>query len=203
MFHVKPAQVWDRIASAAGHSLTETQINQLGAFRDWLSAEAIPAGGLAPGEAGRLDLRHIADSLLFLQGIDPALSPILDVGTGVGLPGIPLAIAMPDSQFLLLDRSGRRVDLARRAVRVLDLKNVQVKQGDFANWDIEVPTIVSRATIPPNRFSQLLAKALSQDGRAVLGGSWEKEPSYDGYETKEIGREILAQPVWILIMHAT
>ncbi|QPB41549.1 16S rRNA (guanine(527)-N(7))-methyltransferase RsmG [Rodentibacter haemolyticus] len=67
-------------------------------------------------------VKHILDSLVvspYLQG-----ERFIDVGTGPGLPGLPLAIANPDKQFILLDSLGKRISFIRNAVRELQLTNV-------------------------------------------------------------------------------
>ena len=68
--------------------------------------------------------------MTFGVGWDAPPDEVLDVGTGVGLPGIPLAILFPETMVTLLDRGGRRVRLLHRAVRVLGLPNVVIAQGD-------------------------------------------------------------------------
>lgn len=177
-------------------------MESLGAYRDWLESEAIPAGGMGPDELDRLDERHIGDSLLFLPFL-PVGGPILDAGSGVGLPGIPLAIVRPDLHFILLDRSERRADLLRRALRVLAITNAEVAETDIGGWNEPVPGVVSRATIPPDAFLPALPRLLLPGGIAVLGGSWTSKPMATGYEIKEIDLKVLAQPVWLLIMRQT
>lgn len=68
-------------------------------------------------------VKHIFDSLVvspYLQG-----SRFIDVGTGPGLPGLPLAIINPDKHFVLLDSLGKRISFIRNAVRELGLNNVE------------------------------------------------------------------------------
>ncbi len=200
MFHVEP--IWRALISKNRGTSKGSQITRLLRYRDWLLDEALPAGGIGPGEQGRVDLRHITDSLLFLELL-PETSSVLDVGSGVGLPGIPLAIACPEIEFRLMDRSGRRVDLMRRASRILKLENLQVVHGDFTKWRTMESTIVSRATIPPERMLPLLHESLSPGGVALLGGSWTQPPVAEGYQVREVGTENLDQPVWILKMQQT
>ncbi len=67
-------------------------------------------------------VKHILDSLVvspYLQG-----RSFIDVGTGPGLPGLPLAIINPDKQFVLLDSLGKRISFIRNALRELELTNV-------------------------------------------------------------------------------
>lgn len=72
-------------------------------------------------------VKHIMDSLVVsphLQG-----EQFIDVGTGPGLPGIPLAIAYPEKQFVLLDSLGKRITFIKNAVRQLGLNNVEAVQS--------------------------------------------------------------------------
>ncbi len=199
---MKPLELWRAILDEAEIETTSAQLEQLSAYQEWLATEAVAAGGVSPGEIDRLSDRHIGDSLLFSLVIRKD-GPIIDVGSGVGLPGIPLAIVLPQTEFLCLDRSGRRVDLANRAIRILDLKNVTAEQGAVEQLSTRFPTVVSRATIPPDRFYPILLNILEPGGNAILGGSWKTRPSHPGYQTREIGERILKNEVWILMMSTT
>lgn len=171
---------------------------QLERFADWLATEAIDAGGLGPGEGSRVVDRHIVDSLLF-AGVWSQSGDVLDVGSGVGLPGIPLAIAAPDRHFVLLDRSARRGELARRAVRILDLENVEVLQGDLDAFDWTDWVVVSRASLSPERLRERIAVA-GPPRELLVAGSHLAPLQIPGFETVEISAEILDRPVWILRM---
>lgn len=190
------------ILDRAGVYSDQEMLSKLSTFQEWLATEGVAGGGVSPGEVDRLGHRHIGDSLLFTLEMDGE-GPILDVGSGVGLPGIPLAIVLPDTKVICLDRAGRRVDLANRAIRILNLENVEAVQGSVEQLNTRYPIIVSRAAIPPDRFRPFLLKLLAPDGFAILGGSWKDAPRHHGFETREIGGEILQQPVWILKMSAT
>lgn len=67
-------------------------------------------------------VKHIMDSLVVSQHLEG--NQFIDVGTGPGLPGIPLAIINPDKQFTLLDSLGKRITFIKNAVRELKLSNV-------------------------------------------------------------------------------
>ncbi|MDR1970858.1 MAG: 16S rRNA (guanine(527)-N(7))-methyltransferase RsmG [Treponema sp.] len=96
-----------------------------------------PAYGLV-GAKTREDLvtRHILDSLAPL-GImirllgDSSGARIADVGSGAGLPGIPLAIALPECRVTLIERMGRRAGFLRNTAAVLGLGNVEVEEGEM------------------------------------------------------------------------
>ena len=196
---MKPG-LWLDIATATGFPLDDDQLHRLEEYRLWLFEEAIPFGGIGPNEGPRLTHRHIGDSLLFAWPFADSPSHLIDFGSGVGLPGIPLAILWPKALVTLLDRSGKRVDLARRAVRVLGLQNVEVVRGDLSGSDGEVANLVTRAAVPPGLLTSRLNELLSPGGMAVAGGSWTHPPSVEGWETIEIPLEMLDRAVWLLIM---
>lgn len=161
-----------RLAVAAaewtGRGLTDDQLEAMATLHGVLAKEAIVAGGLGPHEAPRLWGRHIADSLLFGVALDGAVSCI-DVGSGVGLPGIPLAIAYPEIEFELVDRSGRRCDLIRRIIAVLRLGNCAVVHKDVSSVDKNYDALVSRASLPPDRLMIHVKRLLRKPGVAVIG----------------------------------
>ena len=195
-----------RAAYWAGINLAARQLDLLRNLADWLVAEAIPAGGLGPAEESVVYSRHLADSLLFAapwRSRQGSPSSILDIGAGVGLPGLPLAIAWPCSRVTLLERSVRRADLARRAVRILDLENVQVAPAQLREWKTGAELLVCRAVSTPDRLKGDLDRLLSPTGLAVIGGSHRSPPVYQGFSTCRVPSNILGNPVWLLIMDKT
>lgn len=141
------------------------------ALAGWLKHEAIKAGGLGPNEAGRIWTRHLADSLAFAYAWRDSTPPtrLLDIGAGIGLPGIPLAVLWPETAVTLLDRSGKRVDLATRAVRGLQLGNVEVRQGDVDEESAGWEGATFRAVFSPERALEVANSVLAPGGLAVVG----------------------------------
>lgn len=136
--------------------------SKLARFRRFLEEEAIPAGGLGPAEAERLQNRHLHDSLGFSVAWHGESAPmhLVDVGSGAGLPGIPLAVLWPGCSVRLVERSGRRARLLRRAVRILGLDNVSVVESGVEEVDVDDFTdasIVMRAVFPPESVPIRLA----------------------------------------------
>lgn len=89
--------------------------------------------------------RHLFDSLAVVPHLQGPR--VLDVGSGAGLPGIPLALARSDLQFTLLDSNGKKTRFMTQAVMELDLANVNVVQGRVEDYQASVPfdTIITRA----------------------------------------------------------
>ena len=90
-------------------------------------------------------VKHIMDSIVvspYLQG-----NRLIDVGTGPGLPGLPLAILNPDKKFVLLDSLGKRLSFIRQAVLALGLKNVEFIQSRVEEYQPEekFDVVLSRA----------------------------------------------------------
>lgn len=184
--------------------LDEQQVERLLAYETWLEEEALPAGGIGPNEAERIMERHIVDSLAMGVTAGRALGreldgEALDLGSGAGLPGIPLAIAFPGVHFTLLDRSGRRIRLLKRAARVLEL-DTDVRQGLIEDVSERHDLVTSRASLTPAGLLPHLRRLVMPDGIGVVAGSTGDQPQAAGYRVEEFRSEMLGIRRWMLIM---
>ncbi|MDP7536278.1 MAG: 16S rRNA (guanine(527)-N(7))-methyltransferase RsmG [Methylococcales bacterium] len=114
-----------------------------------------------PEEMVRL---HLLDSLAianYIQG-----PKVLDIGTGAGLPGIPLALIYPHYSFVLLDSNIKKTRFVQQAVIELGLKNVTVWHGRIENYQptIYFNSIVSRAFSSVQSFVSVASERLSSGG---------------------------------------
>lgn len=115
--------------------------------------------------------RHIIDSL----SIAPYLlgDHLLDVGTGAGLPGIPLSVFYPERQFTLLDSNQKKQIFVSQAVKSLSLNNVHCVCQTVQTYQAEqkFSTILTRAFAPLTEMIPLCAHLLANDGRffAMMG----------------------------------
>ncbi len=109
--------------------------------------------------------RHLLDSLAVLPYLGEG--DTLDVGTGAGLPGIPLAIARPDLRFVLLDSNGKKTRFVRHARRELGLSNVEVVNTRVEQYRNVPSQIISRAFAALPDMLQALAPLIT-DGSRVL-----------------------------------
>ena len=76
-----------------------------------------------------IEEKHFVDSIELVKYFDVKNKTLLDVGSGAGFPGIPLAIVEPTLKITLLESNGKRVTFLREVIKELDLKNVEVNQG--------------------------------------------------------------------------
>ncbi len=114
-------------ATDLGIDLTEAAWAELATYRELLVARAAVEGLMSPGAIERVD-EHLLDSLSIIPQLprDGSISTCVDVGSGAGLPGIPIAIARPDLQVTLLDASRRRATFLVRAAEALPAHRMQI-----------------------------------------------------------------------------
>jgi len=108
--------------------------------------------------------RHLLDSLVMVPHVR---GPLLDVGSGAGLPGIPLAIARPELAVTVLDSNGKKARFLRHAVRALKLGNVAVVEARVEDHRPDAPyaAITSRAFASLKDFFSLTGHLLAADGQ--------------------------------------
>lgn len=111
--------------------------------------------------------RHLLDSLAVLPHVRGPR--VLDVGTGPGLPGIPLAIARPELHLTLLDSNGKKTRFLRQAQLELKLSNVEVVEARVEAFRPEQPfqTVISRAFAAADTFFELTQPLAAPDGRLL------------------------------------
>ena len=112
--------------------------------------------------------RHLLDSLAVLPYLTG--SPVLDLGTGAGLPGIPLAIAVPSHRFVLLDGNGKKIRFVRQAALELGLSGVEAVQARMESYrpQQKFATIISRAVAELETLWRAAEPLLATPGRVLL-----------------------------------
>jgi 16S rRNA (guanine527-N7)-methyltransferase len=119
-------------------------------------------------EADELIGRHLVESL----ALAPVLrgSRVVDVGTGAGLPGIPLAIVRRDIRFALVESRAKRVRFLRHVAGSLGLANVEVRHARVEDLHSERPfdTVLARAVAPPDALIRMTAHLMAPGTLLVL-----------------------------------
>ena len=114
-------------------------------YVDILVSRGVDWGLIGPREIGRLWERHILNSIA-LESLIPEGCRVADVGSGAGLPGIPLAILRPDLEMTLIEPMLRRSNFLTEALDELGLDDrVTVVRGRAEDADLHVDVVVSRA----------------------------------------------------------
>ena len=152
-------------ARALGIDLSAAQqqklLDYVGLLNKWNKAYNLTA----VREPAEMVVRHLLDSLSVLPHVQA--TEIVDVGTGAGIPGIPLAIALPALKVTLLDSNGKKTRFAKQAALELGLANVEVVQARAEQYRNASPQVISRAFASLPDMLDVAGHLLAPDGRML------------------------------------
>lgn len=184
VFHVEPPAV---AASIFGDRLALAQ-----RYAVHLVGSGVERGLLGPREAPRIWERHILNCAVVAELL-PDGARTVDIGSGAGLPGIPLALARPDLSVVLVEPLARRVDWLREVVEDLDL-SVTVERGRAEESGVRTrwegaDVVTARAVAPLARLAGWALPLLRPAGTllALKGRSADAELTRDAVAVRKLG----------------
>lgn len=151
-------------------SLSDRQRDQLAAlaqaWREWNEKINV----VSRRDIDNLEERHLLHSLAIAKclGAPVAGTTFLDLGTGGGLPGLPLAVVWPQCRFHLIDRVGKKIRVAQEAAKAAGLDNVTFQHGDIGECHSRYDFVVSRAVMELGALVGLVRKNIAREQRNAL-----------------------------------
>ncbi|MFZ2227718.1 MAG: 16S rRNA (guanine(527)-N(7))-methyltransferase RsmG [Candidatus Nanopelagicaceae bacterium] len=142
-------------------------------YATFLLTEGIERGLIGPQEGERIWERHIFNSLP-VSTLIPSGASVIDIGSGAGLPGIPLALSRPDISVTLIEPLQRRVDFLIEAAAGL---NITVLRGRAQDFTITADVVTARALAPLEKLAKMTRHLIKKGGvlLAIKGESAAKE----------------------------
>ena len=168
MFHVKHVEV--SAAPRVAETLFGSRLDRAQRYAEILAGAGVERGLLGPREVDRLWDRHILNSAAVAELLG-AGERIADIGSGAGLPGIPLALARPDLRVTLIEPLLRRSEFLREVVDALGLE-ITIIRGRAEDRSVrqqvgEMDAVVSRAVASLDKLTKWSMSLLRLDGRMV------------------------------------
>ena len=184
--------------------LTDEAVEQLGKLKALYTEWNAAINVISRKDMDAFDERHVLHSLALVKAMKFAPgSDVLDVGTGGGFPGIPLAIVYPKVNFVLCDSIGKKMKVVRAVVQALGLTNVTVHHGRAEEINGQFDFVVSRAVTRMNRFIPWVQGKIKKQSinpwpngiLALKGGDLSEELAEVDYPTERLPiSEWLVQP---------
>jgi 16S rRNA (guanine527-N7)-methyltransferase len=166
-------------AAALEVALTPEQAELLERYEALLRDRAAALGMIARGDLHRLRERHILDSLRALRGLPEGPAAIVDLGSGAGLPGIPVAIGRPDARVVLAESRHQRIAFLELVVQELGLGSVTVHGGRAEEVPGPADVCLARAFRDARGSWQVARELLGPAGRLVYFAGSAFDPTRD------------------------
>jgi 16S rRNA (guanine527-N7)-methyltransferase len=194
----------------AAEAIFGSKVELARAYAQRLANDSDELGLLGPRELDKLWSRHILNSAVVAELVRPG-ELVADVGSGAGLPGIPMAIAAPETNFVLIEPMDRRASWLQELVQELGLENVKVVRAraeEIEGGQFEVVT--ARAVAALDKLLRLCVPLLKPGGQVIaLKGSkapeeievakkLQKKLKIESFEIVICGEKFLTEPTSVV-----
>jgi 16S rRNA (guanine527-N7)-methyltransferase len=192
-------------AAGLGVRLSLGQAERLLRYRELLLSRAVPMGLVAEGDAPRLYRRHLLDCLAAASAFLPADRFAYDLGSGAGLPGIVLAVALPGVRFVLVESRSKRAGFLELAAEFLGLGNVEVLVARAESVRDGADVATARAFAPLERSWEAARGLLRRGGRLLyFAGRGVAHPERAGASLADVAQiSLLDSSTTLVIMSRT
>ena len=164
---LEPARRVAEAAEALGIGLPGGAAERLAELTALLEDVAVARGFVGRADAGRVLERHVVDSLRAAPAFRPDDRLSCDLGSGAGLPGLVLAIALPHCRFSLVESRTRRAGFLELAIERLGVRNAAVALGRAEELTLQADIATARAFAPLDRAWSVAFGLLRPGGRLV------------------------------------
>ena len=177
--------------------LTDKQTEQFNRLQELYSFWNAQINVISRKDIENLYINHVLHSLSIAKLVSfKNQTTILDVGTGGGFPGIPLAILFPNADFHLIDSIGKKVKVAQNIAQELELSNVECTQIRAEELKNEYDFIVSRAvTSLPVFYNWVRKKVAKKSFNSIKNGILYLKGGNVDEEIKQIPHQAVAYPI--------
>jgi 16S rRNA (guanine527-N7)-methyltransferase len=194
----------------AAAAIFGSQIELARGYAQKLANDSDELGLLGPRELDKIWSRHILNSAVVAELVAPG-ELVADVGSGAGLPGIPMAIAAPKTDFVLIEPMDRRASWLQEVVDELGLENVEVVRARAEEVETgQFEVVTARAVAALDKLLRLCVPLLKPGGRVIaLKGSkapeeileakkLQKKLKIESFEIVVCGEKFLAEPTSVV-----
>jgi 16S rRNA (guanine527-N7)-methyltransferase len=211
----EPHRALDRTPLTDAHAVFGTRLDLAEVYASRLATDGVQQGLIGPHEIPRLWDRHLINSAI-LTDLVPVGARVVDVGSGAGLPGLPMAIRRPDLRIDLLEPMLRRVSFLTEVITELGLtESVRAWRGRAEEPDVlrdlgHVDWVVARAVAPLDRLVRWCLPLLAPGGRllALKGAKAADEVrehrqlmrklGAGSIDVQVLGSDVVAEPTWVV-----
>ena len=169
LFSMESTRIAELLAPFVSAPLSDAQLAQLSAYLDLLMKWNTKTNLTAVRDPEQMVTRHFGESLFAAEKLlQEPVATAIDLGSGAGFPGLPLAIYAPDVKVALIESQNKKATFLKEVVRAIGLKNVTVNQGRGEDFRGSAQLVTMRAVEKFTESIKLAASLVAPGGRLAM-----------------------------------